>query len=112
MKSKPDIRGKSLNPACTACSSGVKHLHEAAAKYDVGVYWEANGHGTVIFSPELLAKLRQLDLVVLLHAASDSSAHDSCLHARACGAVFVCNEAACMGLQGYIFESAMRCALN
>lgn len=31
--------------------TGVKHLHHEAEKYDVGVYFEANGHGTVIFSP-------------------------------------------------------------
>lgn len=35
---------------CT--STGVKHLHHEAEKYDVGVYFEANGHGTVVFSPE------------------------------------------------------------
>ncbi|VDC01835.1 unnamed protein product [Peniophora sp. CBMAI 1063] len=38
--------------------TGVKHLHHAAERYDVGVYFEANGHGTVLFSPatqELLA---------------------------------------------------------
>lgn len=33
---------------CTA--TGVKHLHHEAEKYDIGVYFEANGHGTVIFS--------------------------------------------------------------
>ncbi|KAH9944319.1 phosphoacetylglucosamine mutase [Epithele typhae] len=38
-------------------STGVKHLHHAAERYDVGVYFEANGHGTVIFSPETLEKL-------------------------------------------------------
>ena len=32
--------------------TGVKHLHHAAEHYDVGVYFEANGHGTVLFSPE------------------------------------------------------------
>lgn len=32
--------------------TGVKHLHHEAEKYDVGVYFEANGHGTVIFSPD------------------------------------------------------------
>jgi phosphoacetylglucosamine mutase len=26
-------------------------LHHAAADYDIGVYFEANGHGTVLFSP-------------------------------------------------------------
>ncbi|WFD29204.1 phosphoacetylglucosamine mutase [Malassezia sp. CBS 17886] len=34
---------------CTA--TGVKHLHHAAEAYDIGVYFEANGHGTVVFSP-------------------------------------------------------------
>jgi ribosomal protein S18 acetylase RimI-like enzyme len=32
---------------CTA--TGVKHLHHEAMKYDVGVYFEQNGHGNVIF---------------------------------------------------------------
>ena len=32
--------------ACT----GVKHLHSAAKKYDAGIYFEANGHGTILFS--------------------------------------------------------------
>eukprot|EP00041_Stephanoeca_diplocostata_P012748 m.214191 g.214191 ORF g.214191 m.214191 type:complete len:550 (+) comp19071_c0_seq3:126-1775(+) len=30
--------------------TGVKHLHHMALEYDVGVYFEANGHGTVLFS--------------------------------------------------------------
>lgn len=30
--------------------TGVKHLHSAAHKYDIGVYFEANGHGTVLYS--------------------------------------------------------------
>jgi phosphoacetylglucosamine mutase len=37
-----------LPVTCTA--TGVKHLHHAALEYDVGVYFEANGHGTVVFS--------------------------------------------------------------
>lgn len=33
-----------------ACvSTGVKHLHKRAAEFDIGVYFEANGHGTVTF---------------------------------------------------------------
>ncbi|CAK5280517.1 unnamed protein product [Mycena citricolor] len=31
--------------------TGVKHLHHAAEQYNIGVYFEANGHGTVLFSP-------------------------------------------------------------
>ncbi|CAI4398188.1 AAC_collapsed_G0014140.mRNA.1.CDS.1 [Saccharomyces cerevisiae] len=35
--------------SCT--KTGVKHLHhEAATQYDIGIYFEANGHGTIIFS--------------------------------------------------------------
>ena len=30
--------------------TGVKHLHPAAERFDVGIYFEANGHGTVLFS--------------------------------------------------------------
>ncbi|XP_012525464.1 phosphoacetylglucosamine mutase [Monomorium pharaonis] len=29
--------------------TGVKHLHKRALEFDIGVYFEANGHGTVIF---------------------------------------------------------------
>jgi phosphomannomutase len=34
--------------------TGVKHLHHAAERYDIGVYFEANGHGTILFSPETI----------------------------------------------------------
>lgn len=27
----------------------MKHLHHKANDYDVGIYFEANGHGTVLF---------------------------------------------------------------
>ena len=32
--------------ACT--KTGVKHLHHKAKEFDIGVYFEANGHGTVL----------------------------------------------------------------
>jgi phosphoacetylglucosamine mutase len=41
----------------TCVPTGVKHLHHAAEHYDVGVYFEANGHGTVVFSPKTQAAL-------------------------------------------------------
>lgn len=28
--------------------TGVKHLHYKALEFDIGVYFEANGHGTVV----------------------------------------------------------------
>lgn len=37
--------------------TGVKNLHHAAERYSIGVYFEANGHGTVLFSPNALGTL-------------------------------------------------------
>ena len=34
--------------------TGVKHLHHKAVEFDVGIYFEANGHGTVIFSKKAI----------------------------------------------------------
>jgi len=39
----------------------VKHLHHAAKRYDIGVYFEANGHGTVLFSPNALQTLHTVE---------------------------------------------------
>ncbi|KAL9589723.1 MAG: hypothetical protein Q9203_001464 [Teloschistes exilis] len=44
-----------LPVVCT--NTGVKHLHHAATKFDVGVYFEANGHGTVVFSELALKRI-------------------------------------------------------
>jgi phosphoacetylglucosamine mutase len=42
-----------LQVICTP--TGVKHLHHAAARnFDIGVYFEANGHGTVLFSAKAI----------------------------------------------------------
>lgn len=39
-----------LNVPVACTNTGVKHLHHRALDFDIGVYFEANGHGTVIFS--------------------------------------------------------------
>ncbi|GMM56111.1 phosphoacetylglucosamine mutase [Maudiozyma humilis] len=42
--------------SCT--KTGVKHLHhEAQTAYDIGVYFEANGHGTILFSDKFNAEV-------------------------------------------------------
>lgn len=41
---------KVMNISASCTPTGVKHLHHEAQKSDIGVYFEANGHGTVIFS--------------------------------------------------------------
>eukprot|EP00962_Isochrysis_galbana_P039057 scaffold13976_cov108-Isochrysis_galbana.AAC.1 len=44
------------SPPCQA-KTGVKHLHHAALAFDVSVYFEANGHGTALFSPAAVTAL-------------------------------------------------------
>ncbi|KAG7359178.1 phosphoglucosamine mutase [Nitzschia inconspicua] len=40
-----------LNLPVKVAKTGVKHLHHAAVEnFDIGIYFEANGHGTVVFS--------------------------------------------------------------
>ncbi|XP_067900820.1 phosphoacetylglucosamine mutase isoform X2 [Heterodontus francisci] len=41
-------------------NTGVKYLHHKAQEFDVGVYFEANGHGTVLFSKTAESKIRHL----------------------------------------------------
>ncbi|EEB08565.1 N-acetylglucosamine-phosphate mutase [Schizosaccharomyces japonicus yFS275] len=49
-----------LNIRAECVLTGVKHLEKAAREYDIGVYFEANGHGTVVFSKSCLQKLDTL----------------------------------------------------
>ncbi|KAL8587749.1 hypothetical protein ACOMHN_020967 [Nucella lapillus] len=39
--------------------TGVKHLHHRAQDFDIGVYFEANGHGTVLFSASAQGAIQQ-----------------------------------------------------
>jgi phosphoacetylglucosamine mutase len=50
---------KNLQLPVVCTPTGVKHLHHAACQFDVGVYFEANGHGTVVFSQEALRVFRE-----------------------------------------------------
>lgn len=40
--------------------TGVKYLHHEAQKLDIGIYFEANGHGTVLFKESTIAKLKSI----------------------------------------------------
>ncbi|VDL69012.1 unnamed protein product, partial [Nippostrongylus brasiliensis] len=48
-----------ITPVCVP--TGVKHLHHAAQKFDIGIYFEANGHGTVVFSEKFNQLIRKGD---------------------------------------------------
>lgn len=47
-------------PGCSVklTPTGVKYLHEAAHHFDIGIYFEANGHGMVLFKPAFLEKTK------------------------------------------------------
>lgn len=45
-----DYISNKLKVPVACVPTGVKHLHHKAVEYDIGVYFEANGHGTIVFS--------------------------------------------------------------
>lgn len=64
--------------------AGVKYLHHEAKIFDIGIYFEANGHGTVLFKPSLLKRLQDMDeqvscavwyLVQYIHVRRDLAGH-------------------------------------
>ncbi|GAA6058671.1 hypothetical protein JCM10212_004082 [Sporobolomyces blumeae] len=65
-----------LGVPVTCVPTGVKHLHHASMSYPIGVYFEANGHGTVLFSPATLSK-------IALHTPSNPSEAQALSNLRA-----------------------------
>ena len=43
---------------CPYAKTGVKYCHHKAVEYDIGIYYEANGHGTAIFKDESVEIIR------------------------------------------------------
>lgn len=50
-----------LNLPSICAKTGVKHLHHEALKFDIGIYFEANGHGTVLFSDKFTNQLEKIE---------------------------------------------------
>jgi len=48
-----------LGVPVSCAKTGVKHLHHMALDFDIGVYFEANGHGTVIFSNKARTAIKE-----------------------------------------------------
>lgn len=55
------IYAKENNIPVVLAKTGVKYLHPLAEENDVGTYFEANGHGTVLFKRSFVDRLRALD---------------------------------------------------
>jgi len=45
--------------------TGVQHVHHAAKTFDIGVYFEANGHGTVVFGPNFYSYIAQAEALFM-----------------------------------------------
>ena len=57
----------------SCANTGVKFLHPEAERFDVGVYFEANGHGTAVFSD---ATIERLDAAIeRVQACPDANEH-------------------------------------
>lgn len=61
---------KSLGLPVVCTPTGVKWLHHAATKFDIGIYFEANGHGTVLFSQKAIKAFHTLEPQSPAHAAA------------------------------------------
>ncbi|XP_064631182.1 phosphoacetylglucosamine mutase-like isoform X2 [Lineus longissimus] len=48
-----------LKVPVSCAKTGVKYLHHEAKSFDIGVYFEANGHGTVLFSGSAMASIEE-----------------------------------------------------
>ncbi|XP_076247835.1 phosphoglucomutase 3-like protein nst isoform X2 [Calliopsis andreniformis] len=40
--------------------TGIKHLHNKALEFDIGIYFEANGHGTVVFKNTVVETIKNV----------------------------------------------------
>jgi len=49
----------SLGVETPLAKTGVKFVHHKAMEYDIGLYFEANGHGTVVFKDHVIARLKE-----------------------------------------------------
>jgi len=41
----------------SCCPTGVKFSHPEALKFDIGIYFESNGHGTIVFKDKVMDEL-------------------------------------------------------
>ncbi|KAK9927851.1 hypothetical protein M0R45_025017 [Rubus argutus] len=84
--------------------TGVKYLHEKAAQYDIGIYFEANGHGTILFSEQFLRWL-EAKITELSDVAKGSEQHKAAL--RLLAVTELINQAVGDALSGVLLVEAI-----
>ena len=81
--------------------TGVKFVHHEALKYDVGVYFEANGHGTVLLHADFLRRLEATEPSTLPTEAARIA------RTRLLGASRLINQAIGDALSDFLFVEAV-----
>eukprot|EP01116_Phalansterium_solitarium_P023957 TRINITY_DN8636_c0_g1_i2.p1 TRINITY_DN8636_c0_g1~~TRINITY_DN8636_c0_g1_i2.p1 ORF type:complete len:537 (+),score=191.36 TRINITY_DN8636_c0_g1_i2:126-1736(+) len=66
-----------LGVPVAVCLTGVKYLHHKAQDFDVGIYFESNGHGTVLFGDGYYTKLQALEHKFASDASVPQSRRDA-----------------------------------
>ncbi|KGN66058.1 phosphoacetylglucosamine mutase [Cucumis sativus] len=84
--------------------TGVKYLHEKAADYDIGIYFEANGHGTILFSDNCISVLQPL-CWELSDVSAGSESHKAAL--RLLAVTRLINQAVGDALSGLLLVEAI-----
>ena len=65
------LKAKGVN--VVFAKTGVKFLHHKAENFDIGVYFEANGHGTVLFSQKFLKSLNAMKVKLEVESSNNRS---------------------------------------
>lgn len=95
---------KNLGLEVIFTSTGVKYLHKKALEYDIGIYFEANGHGTVLFTDEFVSRLESL-ASKLSSKAAGSPQHQAAL--RLLATTQLINQAVGDALSGMLLVEAV-----
>nr|CAB3471734.1 unnamed protein product [Digitaria exilis] len=85
--------------------TGVKYLHKKALEYDIGVYFEANGHGTVVFSENFISQLESLSKELSSQADNGSAQYHAVMRLMAASQLI--NQAVGDALSGLLFVEAI-----
>ncbi|WVZ72810.1 hypothetical protein U9M48_021212 [Paspalum notatum var. saurae] len=96
---------KSLGLEVVFTPTGVKYLHRKALEYDIGIYFEANGHGTVVFSEDFISQLEAVSNELSSHADTGSARYHAAM--RLLAASQLINQAVGDALSGLLLVEAI-----
>uniref|UniRef100_A0A0A8XUI9 Phosphoacetylglucosamine mutase n=1 Tax=Arundo donax TaxID=35708 RepID=A0A0A8XUI9_ARUDO len=96
---------KSLGLEVAFTPTGVKYLHKKALEYDIGIYFEANGHGTVLFSDDFISQLESLSNELSCQAAACSAQYQAAVRLMAASQLI--NQAVGDALSGLLLVEAI-----